>query len=209
MVSTKACRVAAVVVGEVPGVAAVADDEELQEAKQGFAVAVAGVVLVIDDLLHRPARADLQGLQLDLDGGNAVDEQDHVVTVMAVVGVDAELIDHLEAVLAPVLDIDQRVVKRRAIVALEAVAAAQVFGGGEHVRGDDALQQTCEFGVGEMNAVERLEVLAEISFQRGTVADVRAVGVFEIAQLLDQNLLDFLFGHLLFHRNSKTRLTVA
>jgi hypothetical protein len=126
-------EMAAVVVGEVPGVAAVADDEELQEAKQGFAVAVAGVVLVIDDLLHGPARADGQGFQLDLDDRNAVDEQDHVVTVVAVVGADAELVDHLEAVLAPVLDVDQRVVERRAVVALEAVALAQVAGGGEDV----------------------------------------------------------------------------
>jgi hypothetical protein len=52
---------------------------------------------------------------------------------MAVVGADAELVDHLEAVLAPVLDVDQRVVERRAVVALEAVALAQVLGGGEHV----------------------------------------------------------------------------
>jgi hypothetical protein len=57
--------------------------------------------------------------------------------VVAVVGADAELVDHLEAVLAPVLDVDQRVVERRAVVALEAVALAQVAGGSEHVRGDD------------------------------------------------------------------------
>ena len=59
LVSVEA-EMAAVIVGEEPGVAAVADDEELQEAKQGFAVAVAGVVFVIDDLLHGPARADGQ-----------------------------------------------------------------------------------------------------------------------------------------------------
>jgi hypothetical protein len=46
-----------------------------------------------------------------------------------------------------------------------------------------------------VNAVERLEVLAEVGFQRGAVADVRAVGVFEVAQFLDQGLLDFLFSH--------------
>ena len=61
--------------------------------------------------------------------------------------------------------------------------------------GDDAIQQTGEFAVSEMNAVERLKVLAEVTFQRGTVADVRAVGVFEIAQFLNQGLFDFLFSH--------------
>ena len=47
-------EVAGVVVGEVPGVAAVADDEELHEAEQRLGVAVAGVVLVVDDLLAWP-----------------------------------------------------------------------------------------------------------------------------------------------------------
>jgi hypothetical protein len=49
-------EVAGVVVGEVVGAVAVADDEELHEAEQRLGVAVAGVVLVFDDLLHGPAR---------------------------------------------------------------------------------------------------------------------------------------------------------
>ena len=47
-----------VVVGEVPRVRAVADDEELDEAQERLGVSVTGVVLVVDDLLHRPPRAD-------------------------------------------------------------------------------------------------------------------------------------------------------
>jgi hypothetical protein len=188
-------EVAAVVVGEIPGIAAVADDEELEEAEQGFAVAVAGVVLVVDNLLHGPARADLKGLQLDLHHRHAVDEQDHVKAVMAVVGADAQLVDHPETVLAPVLDVDQGVVERRTVVALEAVALAQMLGGGEDVGGNDGIEQAGEFAVGEMDAVERLEVLAEVGFQRGAVADVLTVGVFEIAQFFDQGLFDFLFSH--------------
>ena len=39
--------------------------------------------------------------------------------MMTVVGIDAELIDDLEAVLAPVLDIDQCVVERGAIISDE------------------------------------------------------------------------------------------
>jgi len=49
-------EMAGVVVGEVPGVGAIADDEELDEAEQRLAVTVAGVGLVVDDLLHGPAR---------------------------------------------------------------------------------------------------------------------------------------------------------
>ena len=50
-------EVARVVVGEIPCVGAVADDKYLQEAQQRFAVAVAGVGFVIDDLLHGAAGA--------------------------------------------------------------------------------------------------------------------------------------------------------
>ena len=55
-------EMAAVVVGEIPGVAAVADDEQLHEAEQRLGVAVAGVVLVVDNLLHGAARADAERL---------------------------------------------------------------------------------------------------------------------------------------------------
>ena len=107
---------------------AVADDEELHEAQERARVAVAGVVLVFDDLLHGAAGVDAEGLELDLRGGDAVDEQDDVVAVVAVVGVDAELADDFEGVFAPVVDIDERVVQRRAVVAGEAVAVRGACG---------------------------------------------------------------------------------
>ncbi len=92
-------EVAGVVVREVVGAVAIADDEELDEAEERLRVAVAGVVLVVDDLLHGPAGADAEGLQLDLHGGDAVDQEKDVVAVVAVVGVDAELVDDLEGFL--------------------------------------------------------------------------------------------------------------
>jgi hypothetical protein len=67
---------------------------------------------------------------------------------MAVVGVDAELADDLERVLAPVVGVDEGVVQRSAIVAGEAVDAAEGLGGSEDVGGDDLAQQTLELGVG-------------------------------------------------------------
>jgi len=57
-----------------------------------------GIVLVLDYLLHGPARTDAEGLQLNLDHWDAVDEEDDIVAVVAVVGVDAELMDYLELV---------------------------------------------------------------------------------------------------------------
>ena len=187
-------EVAGVVVGEVLGAVAVADDEELEEAEQRLGVAVAGVVLVIDDLLHGPAGADAEGLQFDLNDGHAVDEQDDVVAVVAVVGVDAELVDDLEGVLAPVLDVDEGVVQRRAVIAGEAVALAEGAGGGEDVGRDDFVEQAGELAVGQVDAIERFEFLAEILLQRGAVADVRAVFVLEVLEFCNQTFFDEAFS---------------
>lgn len=130
-------KVPSVIVGEVPGIGAVADNEQLQEAQQGSAVAVARIVLVVNDLFHGPPRADAQRLQLDLHAGHTVDEDEDVVAVVAVVGVDAQLVDDFEAVLAPVLDVDQRVVQRGAVVTGKGVALTQGAGCGIDVGCDD------------------------------------------------------------------------
>lgn len=72
---------------------------------------MATVRLVIDDLLHSPAGADAESLQFDLGSGNTVDQEHHVVAMVAVFGVDTELVNDLEGVFTPVLDIDEGVVK--------------------------------------------------------------------------------------------------
>ncbi len=72
---------------------------------------------------------------------------------MAVVGVDAQLVDDFEVVLAPVLDIDQGVVERRAVIALEGIDAAQRLGGVVDVRRAHAVEQALEFAVSEFDAI--------------------------------------------------------
>ena len=52
------------------------------------------------------------------------------------VGTEA-YVNNLEAVFAPVLDVDQCVVERRTVVALKVVALAQVFGGGVNIRSNN------------------------------------------------------------------------
>ncbi len=111
-----------VVVGKVHGVVPIANDEELDEAEQGTRVAVAGIALVGDDLLHGLAVIDAKGLQLDLGNRDAVHQEDDIVTVVAVIGVDPQLVDDLEPVLAPVVCIDERIVEWRAILADEGLA---------------------------------------------------------------------------------------
>jgi hypothetical protein len=59
----------------------------------------------------------------------------------AVVGIDAKLVDDLEGVFAPVLDVDEGVVKGGAVVTGEAVDLAEKGCGGEDVRGDDLVKE--------------------------------------------------------------------
>ena len=114
--------------------------------------------------------------------------------MVAVIGIDAQLVNHLEAVLAPVIDVHQRVVQRRAVFADEAVARAQRLRRGKDVRRDDLFEQPGEFLVGKLDTVELLELVAEVGFKRGPIADIRTRGVLKVAKLGDQALLDLAFS---------------
>ena len=186
-------EVLAGIVGKIPGVAAVADDEELHEAQQAVGVTVARIIFVIDNLLHGFARTHLQRLQLNLYQRQSVNQQNHVIALKTAFGVDAQLVDHLKAVLAPVLQVDQLIVQRRAVLALETVAPAQDPGAGEGVGADNAIQQAGKFSIGELDPVEGFEFFAEVLLQRSAVADIRAVGVFELLQSGEQALFDVVF----------------
>ena len=131
---------AGVVVSEVIGAIAIADSEQLHETEERAGVSIAGIILVLHDLLHGPTWIDAEALELDLHHGHAIDQQDDVVAVMAVLRIDAKLIDHLKVVLAPVLQVDQRIVQWCAVVTREGVEIAKDFGGSEDVRCDDLVE---------------------------------------------------------------------
>ena len=136
--------------------------------------------MVADDLLHGPPGADPKRLELDLDNGDAVDQEHDVVAVMAVVRIDAELINDLEGVLAPVLDVDEGVVERCAVVADERFPVLERAGGLAHVWRDDFVEESLELAAGEVDAVESLELLPEVRFKLGSIANVGAVLVLEV-----------------------------
>jgi hypothetical protein len=112
------------------------------------------VVFVVDNLFHGPAGTDSEGLQLDLHHRYAIDEQDDVITMVAVISVDAELVDDFKRVFAPVFEINQGVVQRRAIIAGEAVALAEDFSGGEDIRGNDFVKKTFKLAIPQLNAIK-------------------------------------------------------
>src|SRR5690625_1847157 len=120
--------------------------------------------------------------------------------MVAVVGIDAQLIDDLKVVLGPVPEVDQHVMERRAVLALEITVFSQGFGGLKDIGIDHLVAQPGEFRIGEAYAVQRLELLAEILLQRDFIANIRAVAVLELLKLADQLLLDvtFFLSHPLF-----------
>lgn len=64
------------------------------------------------------------------------------------------------------------------------------LGGGEDIRDDDFVEQAGELAIGQVDAVESLELFAEILFERGAVRDVWAVFVFETLELADEAVFD-------------------
>ncbi len=186
-------EVSYVVVREVPGVSTVANDENLDKTEQRADVSVAGITLIFHDLLHRPPRTDSKRLQFDLSDRDAIDQEHDIIAVMAVIGVDADLVDDLEVVLAPILDVDESVIKRRAVVTSERFPMTENACSFVNVGCDDFVEKPPKLAVGELDAVQRFELLPEISFERGPVANIRSVYVLEVLQLGDKGFFKLTF----------------
>ena len=99
---------------------------------------------------------------------------------MAVVRIDAELIDDLEGVLAPVLDVDEGVVERRTVVADERFPVAERPGGFVNVWCDNPVEESFELAIREFDTVQGFELFPEVCFKRGSIADVGAILVLEV-----------------------------
>lgn len=96
------------------------------------------------------------------------------------VRVDAELIEDLKVVSAPVLEVYQRVVQRCAIVAGKGIDVAKDLGGFENVRRDDVTEQAKKLIVSELDAVQSLELLSEVKTQQGMAGDIGAIAILSI-----------------------------
>ena len=99
---------------------------------------------------------------------------------MAVVCIDAELIDDFEVVLAPVLDVDEGVVDRRAVGADERFPVPEGACGFVHVGCDDLIEESLELAVGECDTIQGFELFPEDCFKRCSIADVGAIFVLEV-----------------------------
>ena len=99
---------------------------------------------------------------------------------MAVVGIDAELIDDLEVVLAPVIDVDEGVVERRAVVADERFPVPEGACGFVNVGCDNLVEEPFELAIREFDTIQGIELFPEVCFKRCSIADVGAIYVLEV-----------------------------
>ena len=117
----------------------------------------------------------------DLNDGYAVDQEYDVVAAMAVVRIDAELIDDLEVVLAPVLDVDEGVIERRAVVADERFPVAELPGGFVNIWCDNLVEESLELAVGERDTIQGFETFSlKFASSVCSIADVAATLVLEV-----------------------------
>ena len=82
--------------------------------------------------------------------------------MVAVVSVDTQLVDHLEGIFAPILNIDKRVVERRAIITGKIVAFAQGSCRHKNIRRDNFVQQALKFPISELHPIQGFELLPEV-----------------------------------------------
>lgn len=105
--------------------------------------------------------------------------------MVAVFGVHPQLVHHLKLVLAPLLDIDKRVLQRRAVLPLERIPLLQCLRRHERIGGDDLIAQPPKLRIRQAHPVQRLKFLPEILFQRLPAPYIGPVGVFEVGKFTD------------------------
>ena len=97
----------------------------MHEAHNRVGVAVTPVFLVFGNLFNGFDGGDDHILELDLHQWKTIDEDDHIVAVIAVFSVDPKLVTNFVCVFTPVFNIDERIVERGAIVANERLFFAE------------------------------------------------------------------------------------
>ena len=94
-----------VVICKVVGINTVAYNKQLHKAKQRIGIAVSRVAFVVHNLLHGSAWAYFQTFQFNLNNGNAVNQQNHIIAMIAVFSIYPKLIDNFIIILTPVFDV--------------------------------------------------------------------------------------------------------
>ena len=97
------------IVGEIDGVAAIAYNKQLHVAHERIAIAIAGLVFVIHNLLHGFPWGNIQAFQLYLNYWQAVNQQNHIIALVAILSIHSQLTDDFKIVFTPILNVYQSV----------------------------------------------------------------------------------------------------
>ena len=116
-----------IVIGEIVCVMLVADDEHLHKTEQRIGISITSIIFVINNLLHGATWANVQGLQLNLNNWQAVNEQNDIITLKTVSCINSQLVYNLIIVFTPIFYIHQRILERRTVFSYESITLAQPF----------------------------------------------------------------------------------
>ena len=182
-------------VGVVLGVGAVGDDEDLHVLVQAAAGPEA-VALVALDLVEGLLDGHAAALELDVHERQAVHQHRHVVAVL-VIALLRVLVHHLHAVVVHVALVDERDVAHGSVVHLQgvdvvALDAAGLLHDAVVVRRDPALEQAGPLPVGEGDAVQGLELPAQVGNKVAFAGDDEPL-VALAAELLYEGVLQLGF----------------
>ena len=163
-------------VAVVLGLRAVADDEDLYVLVER-APCPERFPAVAVDLVEGFLQAHASAFQLDVNQGQTVYEDGHVVAVGALAVAYLVLVDHLGGVVMRVLLVDEVDVSLRAIVEGKSLDVVTLYGlclvnNTLALVGDFCLEETLPLVVGEVEAVEFLQLKAKVLYQLVLVVDM-------------------------------------
>ena len=76
-----------VIIGKIVSISTVAHNKQLHETKQRIGITVARVRFIIHYLLHGSAWTHFQTFQLDLYNRDSINQQNHIIPVIAILGI--------------------------------------------------------------------------------------------------------------------------
>ena len=167
---------------------AVADHKELDVFEQATARPEA-FALVPVDLVERFANIYAASLEFDVNKGQSVDENGHVIAIRSL-SFCLVLVQHLQTVVMDVLLVDQLDVLEASIIAVQLLHA--VFLDAEGLlhdacigSGDVLLEEVLPLVVGELHVVEQFQLTSQVGYQV-LLAGNRQPVIRLLLQLLDK-----------------------
>jgi len=130
------------IIGKIIGFIAVANNKQLHKTHQGIAISVSRIIFIIHDLLHCLSWGNVNFFQLNLHHRQSINQQNNIIPMIAILGIDAQLIDNFIIVFAPIFYVYKGIMQWRPIFTLKVIPFTKHLRCCKHIRIDDFLSQT-------------------------------------------------------------------